>query len=98
MPQPPDALAHKEEDGVAVAVHDLSPGQAVVGFLESPRQLEVTVAQPIPLGHKLALADHPKGDTVTEYGVNIGVATTDIARGDHVHVHNIRSARWPRSS
>ena len=44
----------------------------------------------IPFGHKVALVAIPTGHPVVKYGVTIGVATTDIAAGAHVHVHNCR--------
>jgi (2R)-sulfolactate sulfo-lyase subunit alpha len=34
---------------------------------------------------------------VIEYGVRIGVTRQPIQAGQHVHVHNIRSARWQNS-
>ncbi|MEW5935370.1 MAG: SAF domain-containing protein, partial [Bacillota bacterium] len=33
---------------------------------------------------------------VIKYGVAIGVAERAIAPGEHVHVHNLKSARWGR--
>ena len=48
---------------------------------------------PVPLGHKLALADIAAGQEIIEYGQPVGIATTDIRQGEHVHVHNMRSAR-----
>jgi len=45
----------------------------------------------IELGHKLALVDIAAGETVTKFGVPIGVATVAIAAGAHVHIHNIKS-------
>lgn len=45
---------------------------------------------PVPFGHKAALRAIAAGEKVIKYGVTIGVATTAIAQGDHVHVHNCR--------
>lgn len=89
-----DLLAHREGDAVAVAVHDLRPGEAVVGFLDSGGRREVAVRQEVPLGHKVALVDLREGSEVKEYGERIGLASKDISTGEHVHVHNLRSARW----
>jgi len=47
----------------------------------------------IPPGHKVALSPISKGEAVMKYGESIGSATRDIAKGDHVHVHNIESNR-----
>ncbi len=42
----------------------------------------------IPIGHKIALCDIVMGEPVIKYGVKIGLATSDISRGEHVHIHN----------
>ncbi|MCL2595260.1 MAG: altronate dehydratase family protein [Promicromonosporaceae bacterium] len=46
----------------------------------------------IPRGHKIALRAVAAGQPVHKYGQSIGVATTDIAPGDHVHSHNLAFA------
>lgn len=56
-----------------------------VGVLKAPRGS-------VPMGHKIALKDIPKGAAVVKYGYPIGVATEDIKAGDFVHTHNLRSA------
>lgn len=96
MNRPPDFLAHREGDAVAVAVHDVRPGPAHGAYLTGA-ELSVDVLDEIPLGHKVALADIAEGADVIEYGLRIGTATADISRGQYVHVHNIRSARWQTS-
>ena len=45
----------------------------------------------IPAGHKVALCDIKTGEKIIKYGFSIGVATTDIKKGDHVHTHNVKS-------
>lgn len=47
--------------------------------------------QLIKKGHKFALRDIAKGEKVIKYGAPIGIATKDIAEGDWVHVHNVRT-------
>lgn len=96
--QPSDFLAHGKGDTVAVAVRDLVRGPAVGGYLASTETVTVELLAAVPLGHKLALVDMSDGEDVIEYGVRIGRATTDIRRGDYVHVHNIGSARWHSSA
>ncbi len=99
-PPPPGELAflvHREGDDVAVAVRDTEPGDAAVASLDTGRRFGIAVRTVIPLGHKVALRDLAASETVTEYGVTIGLTRCDIPAGDLVHTHNIRSARW-RSS
>ncbi len=55
----------------------------------------VALARMIPMAHKIARCPIASGETVLKYGMPIGVATLPIAVGDHVHVHNIRSAYTP---
>ena len=71
-------------DAVAVARTDLPAGTraAVAGS-------EVVLRADVPAGHKVALAAVPAGEPVRKYGQLIGLASADIAPGDHVHVHNL---------
>jgi (2R)-sulfolactate sulfo-lyase subunit alpha len=48
----------------------------------------------VPIGHKIALNDIHTGDTIIKYGQDIGKAVADIKKGEHVHVHNIKTKRW----
>ena len=94
---PPDFLAHHQGDMVAVAVHDLEPGEAEGAFLRGPASVTVELREAIPLGHKLALTHIAEGQDIIEYGQRVGVATRDISKGAYVHVHNMGSARWQTS-
>ena len=80
-----DLLVLREGDDVAVATLDLSPGDQA----EAPGTGPVAVGQPVPRGHKIALRAVPAGAEVHKYGQVIGIATADIAPGDHVHSHNL---------
>jgi altronate dehydratase len=73
-----------DRDNVATVVETLRKGEVVdVGGAK------LRLLRDIPEGHKFALAKIPKGTYVVKYGEWIGRATTDIAAGDHAHVHNI---------
>lgn len=93
----PGFLQHEEGDCVAVAVRELEPGTVEGGSVTGSGAVSIQLRERVPLGHKLALRDVPVGGDVIEYGVRVGVASADIARGDYVHVHNMRSARWQNS-
>jgi SAF domain len=56
---------------------------------------EITVEKTIPLGFKLAARDIAINETIVKYGVPIGSATRDIALGELVHVHNMKSDYLP---
>lgn len=88
-------LVHNNEDDVGVAVRDLAEGENVEGiFMDTTNGITLTTVTAVPLGHKLALRDMPEGHECREYNEVIGRVTQPIRKGEHVHVHNIKSARW----
>lgn len=98
MTSPPDFLAHREGDSVAVAMRDLPAGQAEGGYLAiTDETIKVALTEPVRLGHKFALRDIAAGEQVIEYGVPVATATSDIRTGQHAHTHNLRSIRWSTS-
>jgi len=89
------ALIHAHPDFVAVATDDISKGEEIIAvFMDDDKQNSLRSKEDIALGHKIALRNIGKGDKVIEYGDVIGAATKDIATGEHVHVHNLKSLRW----
>lgn len=75
-------------DSVATVAKTLEKGTEIV----MDGRVIVT-RQTIPFAHKVAMRDIPNGDTVLKYGESIGIATEDIAAGDLVHTHNLKSNR-----
>ncbi|MBR5453422.1 MAG: altronate dehydratase [Clostridia bacterium] len=73
-------------DTVAVAIEALKKGEKV-----SVDGLELTLATDVPAGHKFALRDIAAGENIIKYAYPIGHAQRDIARGEHIHTHNISS-------
>lgn len=92
----PHVLAHSPKDNVAVAVIEgLSAGTKAFGVVtENDTTFEVDVKHDIPIGHKVALTDLKAGDTAIKYGQDIGKIVQDVAKGEHVHVHNAKTKRW----
>ena len=82
------ALVISERDNVATALEPLEPGRSI-----DLAGRAVVMHELIPPGHKVALVDIREGQPVIKYGSAIGVATSDIARGTHVHTHNLASSR-----
>lgn len=82
-----NALILNAEDNVAVALTDLKSGTEVI-INNSNRKWIVT--DNIPYGHKLAVTDILKDEKILKYGEWMGVATTSIQTGGHVHVKNVR--------
>lgn len=83
-------------DNVATMLDDA--GAEAVRILGAPDALEVVLAGPIALAHKVAMRETAAGEAIVKYGVPIGVATERIRAGDWVHLHNCRSALDERSS
>jgi hypothetical protein len=77
-------------DNVGVALRELQKGEPL-DCIDDP--VSVTLRQGIPEAHKVALAAVREGGPITKYGIQIGIATAAIRPGEHVHVHNVVSAR-----
>lgn len=92
----PQVLAHSPKDNVAVVVVEgLKAGARVQGVVtETDASFRLTVKHDVPIGHKVALRDLASGDTAVKYGEDIGRFVADVARGGHVHVHNLKTKRW----
>jgi len=71
-------------DNVAIARVPLSAGQKL-RIDGAP----IEVLDPVPAGHKIALARIPAGEVVHRYGQVIGRAKQTIEPGRHVHTHNV---------
>ena len=88
-------IVHAKNDTVGVAVVDVKASQRLIGWnMERDSTLGMQAAQKIPLGHKIAVTNIAKGAAAIKYGAAIGNATRDIKKGQHVHTHNLRTARW----
>lgn len=83
-------LVLSPEDNIVVARLALHPGDVVQ--LEAG-QAELTAD--VPAGFKLARHAIAAGDKIIKYGAPIGSATTSIAPGALVHVHNMKSDYLP---
>jgi len=83
------ALVISDRDNVATALVPLEAGQR----LDFNGGASVMTVEPIASGHKVALRSIAVGEAVIKYGSSIGVASTDIAAGAHVHTHNLSSTR-----
>ncbi|WP_240643820.1 UxaA family hydrolase [Antribacter gilvus] len=89
-----ELLLLRGDDDVAVATHDLSSGEEA----GAPGRDPVVVRDAVPRGHKVALRALPAGTEVRKYGQVIGVATQDVAPGEHVHSHNLGFEEGHRES
>jgi (2R)-sulfolactate sulfo-lyase subunit alpha len=92
----PHFLVHNKKDTVGVVVVEGLKGGTVMQGVNTANNstLRLTSKAAIPIGHKVALVDIKSGDTVWKYGQDVGKAVADIAKGGHVHVHNLKTKRW----
>lgn len=89
-------LIHDSNDSVGVAVVEtIKAGMDVVGYkMDTNEEVRLTTLSDIPLGHKIALADLDIGDTIFKYDQDMGKVVQPIKKGEHAHVHNIKTKRW----
>jgi len=89
-------IIHDEKDNVAVVVIDkTSKNQECTGWImENDKIIKIKSIKEIPLGHKIALQDFKEGDTIIKYGHDIGKVVANIKKGDHVHIHNVKTKKW----
>tara|TARA_X000001036_G_scaffold339312_1_gene318405 strand:- start:232 stop:519 length:288 start_codon:yes stop_codon:yes gene_type:complete len=92
----PDLIIHDEKDNVGVVVIETTrKGQECNAWImENDKTIKVNSTNEVPLGHKIALIDLKEGDTILKYGHDIGKVVKSIKKGDHVHVHNVKTKKW----
>jgi len=92
----PDFLVHEAADGVGVVVVEgLKANQEITGWvMKEDATVTVKILSDIPIGHKVALIDFAEGDTVMKYNTDIGKVVAPIKKGEHLHVHNVKTKRW----
>ncbi|MEE0884636.1 MAG: altronate dehydratase family protein [Faecalimonas sp.] len=80
------AIKIHQSDKVAVAINTLKAQET----FEIDGNEYVAKAE-VPAGHKIAIAPMKAGENIIKYGFPIGHAKVDIAVGEHVHSHNVKS-------
>ena len=92
----PNFLVHDSADVVGVAVTEgIEPGQDLTGWvMDTDETITIVSKSAIPLGHKIALVDLAVDDTVIKYGNDIGRVVEACEKGEHVHVHNLKTKKW----
>ena len=91
-----DIIIHdkKDNDGV-VGIEKITPKQdCKCWIMENDSSVNIQSADEIRLGHKIATIDLKEGDTILKYGHDIGKVVKAIKKGQHVHVHNVKTKKW----
>jgi hypothetical protein len=78
------------KDNVCTAVSPIASGVTL-----QIKGKDVLLEKSIPLGFKIASCNIAISETIVKYGVPIGSATRNIAPGEIVHVHNMKSDYLP---
>ncbi len=91
-----DIIIHDDKDNVGVVVIDSTEKDQEYScwIMESDKTEKIQSINNIPLCHKIALKDFKEGDTILKYGHDIGKVVASIKKGDHVHVHNVKTKKW----
>jgi hypothetical protein len=89
---PPLLLLHPD-DNILVARRDIAAGELVE--MDGER---FAIPMAVELGHKLARRALEADTRVLKYGAPIGSMKVAVARGEHVHLHNLRSDYLPSTS
>ena len=91
-----EVIIHDEKDNVGVVVIEkITPNQDCnCWIMENDKSANIESKGEIPLGHKIAMIDLKEGDTILKYGHDIGKVVKNINKGEHVHVHNVKTKKW----
>jgi altronate dehydratase small subunit len=85
-------IVMNHNDNVVTLLRSINKGE-VLTFQIEDQTCTLIAKEDVAFGHKLALNRIKIGDTILKYGESIGVATTTIEEGEHVHVHNLIGVR-----
>ena len=91
-----EIIIHDEKDNVGVVVIEkITPKQnCSCWVMENDTTVKIESVDEIPLGHKISMSDLKEGDTILKYGHDIGKVVKAIKKGEHVHVHNVKTKKW----
>ena len=91
-----DLIIHDEKDNVGVVVIEkITPNQDCnCWIMENDKSTKIQSKNEILLGLKIAMIDLNEGDTILKYGHDIGKVVKTIKKGEHVHVHNVKTKKW----
>ena len=91
-----DIIIHDEKDNVGVVVIEkITLNQECnCWIMENDGSVTIKSKNEISLGHKIAMIDFKEGDTILKYGHDIGKVVKPIKKGEHVHVHNVKTKKW----
>src|SRR5688500_8047706 len=78
------------DDNVLVCIAPIEAGERL-----AVEETELSAAEAVAVGHKLARRPIAAGERILKYGAPIGSATRAITPGEWVHAHNMKSDYIP---
>ncbi len=87
----PRAIVLNRADNVATLIDAGRHGERCA--LQGGANGDLNLLQDVPFGHKVCIRDTAAGADVFKYGQVIGKASKAVKAGEHVHTHNVESAR-----
>ena len=91
-----DIIIHDKKDNVGVVVIEKTSSKQDCNcwVMEDDSSANIQSMDEIPLGHKIAMVDLKEGDTKIKYRHDIRKVVKSIKKGEHVHVHNVKTKKW----
>ncbi|WP_217593400.1 UxaA family hydrolase [Cohnella sp. GbtcB17] len=86
-----DTVVLNPRDQVAIALRDIRAGETVDWSDGAGGEGAVRALRDVPRGHKLLIRPVAARQHVNKFGYSIGIAKEDIAVGDWVHTHNLKT-------
>lgn len=81
-------LMMSAKDNVAVVLSEMKAGRKI-----DIQGKTLVLKEDVEFGHKFATSPIRKDEHVIKYGEIIGIASSDISPGEHVHIHNVKSLK-----
>jgi hypothetical protein len=85
------AIQITPNDNVVTVVEETSAGDDVQ-YMTPEGLRQMTLVEPVPMGHKVAVCEIGLGQPVIKYAQPIGTASRPIQTGGHAHDQNVESA------
>lgn len=87
-----NAIVLNSKDNVATALTNLKTGDILKLQIGGEDRL-VSLVDDVAFGHKLCILEIESESPIIKYGEVIGISNATIYPGEHVHTHNVVSAR-----
>lgn len=88
-----NAIMIDDRDNAVVVTEPILKGQIISYTRQDGTVCTLLSRQDIAIYHKAAIKDILAGTPIIKYGEHIGLASSDIKAGMHIHEHNVLSVR-----